>query len=108
MPDSSGGNWKFQRDDLIISSASFVHASHSAFCSCNHATSLQEVMEDPQIAADGYTYEHRAIKLWLERYSVSPVSKRRLPHKLVMPNHTLRLAIQEWGSTLNVVQIEKN
>ncbi|OWM83087.1 hypothetical protein CDL15_Pgr011769 [Punica granatum] len=29
---------------------------------------LQEVMEDPYIAADGFTYEHRAIKAWLERH----------------------------------------
>ncbi|XP_015059950.1 U-box domain-containing protein 34 [Solanum pennellii] len=69
---------------------------------------LQEVMEDPQIAADGYTYEHRAIKLWFDRYSVSPMTKQRLQHKLVMPNHTLRLAIQEWRSTFNNIQIEKN
>ncbi|KAF3648271.1 putative (RS)-norcoclaurine 6-O-methyltransferase-like [Capsicum annuum] len=59
---------------------------------------LQEVMEDPQIAADGFTYEHRAIKLWLDRYSVSPVTKQIMQHKLIMPNHTLRLAIQEWRS----------
>lgn len=69
---------------------------------------LQEVMEDPQIAADGYTYEHRAIKLWFDRYSVSPMTKQRLQHKLVTPNHTLRLAIQEWRSTFNNIQIEKN
>lgn len=65
-------------------------------------------MEDPQIAADGYTYEHRAIKLWFDRYSVSPMTKQRLQHKLVTPNHTLRLAIQEWRSTFNNIQIEKN
>ncbi|CAN4094505.1 unnamed protein product [Withania somnifera] len=59
---------------------------------------LQEVMEDPQIAADGFTYEHRAIKLWLDRFSVSPVTKQRLQNKLVMPNHTLRVAIQDWRS----------
>ncbi|MCD7455342.1 hypothetical protein HAX54_027883 [Datura stramonium] len=59
---------------------------------------LQEVMEDPHIAADGFTYEHRAIKLWLDRYSISPVTKQRLQHKMVTPNHTLRLAIEEWRS----------
>ncbi|KAG9451804.1 hypothetical protein H6P81_004708 [Aristolochia fimbriata] len=29
---------------------------------------LQEVMGDPHIAADGFTYEHIAIKKWLEKY----------------------------------------
>uniref|UniRef100_A0A5B7BWZ9 RING-type E3 ubiquitin transferase n=1 Tax=Davidia involucrata TaxID=16924 RepID=A0A5B7BWZ9_DAVIN len=57
---------------------------------------LQEVMDDPHIAADGFTYEHRAIKAWLERRNVSPVTKLRLQHTLLTPNHTLRSAIQEW------------
>ncbi|KAE9448809.1 hypothetical protein C3L33_19297, partial [Rhododendron williamsianum] len=59
---------------------------------------LQEVMEDPYIAADGFTYEHRAIKAWLERYSLSPVTKLRLQHKVLVQNHTLRSAIQDWRS----------
>lgn len=59
---------------------------------------LKEIMNDPHIAADGFTYEHRAIKVWLERHNVSPVTKVRLQHKLIIPNHTLHLAIQEWRS----------
>ncbi|KAA8523277.1 hypothetical protein F0562_009700 [Nyssa sinensis] len=58
---------------------------------------LQEVMDDPHIAADGFTYEHRAIKLWVERHNVSPVTKLRLQHTKLTPNHTLRSAIQEWS-----------
>ncbi|CAK9177127.1 unnamed protein product [Ilex paraguariensis] len=61
---------------------------------------LQEVMDEPQIAADGFTYEHRAIKIWLERHNVSPVTKLKLQHKTLTPNHTLRSAIQEWRSRL--------
>ncbi|KAI8553437.1 hypothetical protein RHMOL_Rhmol05G0015800 [Rhododendron molle] len=59
---------------------------------------LQEVMEDPYIAADGFTYEQRAIKAWLERYGLSPVTKLRLQHKVLIQNHTLRSAIQDWRS----------
>lgn len=59
---------------------------------------MQEVMDDPHIAADGFTYEHKAIKLWLDRHSVSPVTKLRLHYKVLTPNHTLRSAIQEWKS----------
>ncbi|KAM7519654.1 hypothetical protein LguiB_018616 [Lonicera macranthoides] len=59
---------------------------------------LQEVMDDPHIAADGFTYEHKAIKLWLDRHSVSPVTKLSMHHKELTPNHTLRSAIQEWKS----------
>ncbi|KAK1413847.1 hypothetical protein QVD17_29583 [Tagetes erecta] len=57
---------------------------------------VQEIMDDPHIAADGFTYEHRAIKIWLERQNVSPVTKRQLQHKILTPNHTLRSAIQDW------------
>lgn len=57
---------------------------------------LQEVMEDPHIAADGFTYEHRAIKAWLDRHDVSPVTKWTFQHKMLTPNQTLRSAIQEW------------
>ncbi|XP_068649738.1 U-box domain-containing protein 34-like [Aristolochia californica] len=57
---------------------------------------LQEVMGDPYIAADGFTYEQLAIKKWLEKYHVSPVTKQKLPHIRITPNHSMRSAIQEW------------
>ncbi|OAY64056.1 U-box domain-containing protein 34 [Ananas comosus] len=57
---------------------------------------LKEIMDDPYIAADGYTYEYRAIKAWLEKHMISPVTKHRLSHSSIMPNHALRSAIQEW------------
>ncbi|KAK6273629.1 hypothetical protein POUND7_010712 [Theobroma cacao] len=63
---------------------------------------LQEVMDDPHIAADGFTYEHRAIKAWLEKHNVSPVTKCRLQHSVLTPNQTLRSAIQEWKSRVTL------
>ncbi|KAK7329670.1 hypothetical protein VNO77_23844 [Canavalia gladiata] len=59
---------------------------------------LQEIMDDPYIAADGFTYEYRAIKAWLSRHNVSPMTKLKLQHSMLIPNHTLRSAIQEWKS----------
>ncbi|OIW18729.1 hypothetical protein TanjilG_13481 [Lupinus angustifolius] len=59
---------------------------------------LQEIMDDPHIAADGFTYEYRAIKAWLSKHNVSPVTKRKLQHSMLTPNQTLRSAIQEWKS----------
>jgi hypothetical protein len=56
-------------------------------------------MEDPQIAADGFTYERKAIKEWIQKHQdVSPVTKHRLKHSDLTPNHTLRSAIREWRS----------
>lgn len=66
---------------------------------------LQVVMNDPHVAADGFTYEHRAIKMWLERHNVSPVTKIRLQHKLLIPNHTLHSAIQEWRSGISSTSV---
>lgn len=57
---------------------------------------LQELMENPFIAADGFTYEQYAIKAWLDRHNVSPVTKQKLQHKMLIPNHMLHSAIQEW------------
>ncbi|KAG2240852.1 hypothetical protein Bca52824_097041 [Brassica carinata] len=60
---------------------------------------LKEIMEDPHIAADGFTYEGRAIKAWIQNNkNVSPVTKHRLKHCDLTPNHTLKSAIQEWRS----------
>ncbi|XP_024017124.1 U-box domain-containing protein 34 isoform X2 [Morus notabilis] len=59
---------------------------------------ILEIMDDPHIAADGFTYEYRAIKAWLEKHSVSPVTKRRLQHSMLTTDHTLRSAINDWRS----------
>ncbi|KAI3910143.1 hypothetical protein MKW98_014528 [Papaver atlanticum] len=57
---------------------------------------LQEIMEDPYIAADGFTYEYTAVRACIEKQKVSPVTRLVLPHTRLTPNHTLRCAIQEW------------
>ncbi|XP_020223452.1 U-box domain-containing protein 33 [Cajanus cajan] len=58
---------------------------------------LQEIMHDPQVAADGFTYEGDAIREWLENGHVtSPMTNLKLSHLFLTPNHALRLAIQDW------------
>ncbi|XP_058084702.1 U-box domain-containing protein 35-like isoform X2 [Magnolia sinica] len=59
---------------------------------------LQDVMDDPCVAADGYTYERRAIDLWLSMNDKSPMTNSPLPHKYLVPNYTLISAIMEWKS----------
>ncbi|KAL8167361.1 hypothetical protein V2J09_008860 [Rumex salicifolius] len=56
------------------------------------------IMENPHIAADGYSYEFEAIEEWLQTgHNASPVTKTMLlENKLVTPNHALRALIQEW------------
>ncbi|XP_028775756.1 U-box domain-containing protein 33 isoform X2 [Neltuma alba] len=58
---------------------------------------LQEIMHDPQVAADGFTYEGEAIREWLENgHDTSPMTNLQLSHLHLTPNHALRLAIQDW------------
>ncbi|CAN0854116.1 U-box domain-containing protein 33 [Linum grandiflorum] len=58
---------------------------------------LQEIMQDPQIAADGFTYEGGAILEWLGNgHETSPMTNLKLSHLHLAPNHAIRLAIQEW------------
>ncbi|PKA60705.1 Putative U-box domain-containing protein 53 [Apostasia shenzhenica] len=59
---------------------------------------LQEVMEDPCVASDGYTYDRKAIDTWLEVNETSPMTNLPLPNKNLIPSHSLRSAIMEWRS----------
>ncbi|KAI5067997.1 hypothetical protein GOP47_0016342 [Adiantum capillus-veneris] len=56
----------------------------------------QEIMESPHMAADGFTYEHDAVKAWLQGHDTSPMTNLTLSHKNLIPNHTLRATIKEW------------
>ncbi|KAI6696162.1 hypothetical protein NL676_016281 [Syzygium grande] len=59
---------------------------------------LKDVMADPCVAADGYTYDRTAIEKWLEEKDKSPMTNLTLPHKNLIPNYTLLSAIMEWKS----------
>ena len=54
---------------------------------------LQAMMVDPVIAADGHSYERKAIEAWLQQHSMSPVSGVRLVHKRVTSNHIVKSVI---------------
>ncbi|XP_041994969.1 U-box domain-containing protein 35-like isoform X2 [Salvia splendens] len=60
---------------------------------------LKEVMSDPCVAADGYTYERRAIEAWLTEKDTSPITELSLPHKHLIRSFALLSAIMEWKQT---------
>ncbi|CAN6172389.1 unnamed protein product [Urochloa humidicola] len=64
---------------------------------------LQEVMIDPHVASDGYTYDRKAIELWLSTNDTSPMTNLRLPNKSLIPNHSLRSAIIDWRTKSQVM-----
>lgn len=54
-------------------------------------------MQDPHVAADGFTYEAEALRGWLDSgHDTSPMTNLKLEHKNLVANHALRSAIQEW------------
>ncbi|CAH8316456.1 unnamed protein product [Eruca vesicaria subsp. sativa] len=56
-----------------------------------------EIMRDPHVAADGFTYEEKEIRRWLnEGNNKSPITGVRLAHLHLTPNFTLRSLIKDW------------
>lgn len=59
---------------------------------------LKEVMNEPCVAADGYTYDRKAIEEWLQENDKSPITNLPLPNKNLLPNYSLLSAILGWKS----------
>jgi hypothetical protein len=55
-----------------------------------------ELMDDPVVCADGFTYERSAIKTWLRRNNTSPKTNERLANKDLIPNKTLKAVMDHW------------
>ncbi|KAL4636217.1 WD repeat, SAM and U-box domain-containing protein 1 isoform X2 [Arapaima gigas] len=57
----------------------------------------REIMKDPVLAADGYSYEREAIEGWIKtKTRSSPMTNLPLQTTLVTPNRTLKMAINRW------------
>ena len=67
----------------------------SQLCSANLVLCLQGMMVAPVIAADGYTYEMKAITKWLQQSHASPVTGLALAHDKLIPNLAISTAMDE-------------
>ncbi|CAG7881198.1 hypothetical protein BRARA_C02319 [Brassica rapa] len=57
----------------------------------------KDIMRDPHVAADGFTYEAKNIRYWLNiGNDTSPNTGARLAHRDLTPNYTLRSLIKDW------------
>lgn len=56
-----------------------------------------EIMTDPVVAEDGHTYERSALVIWLNRSSISPLTRNRMG-RAMLPNLTLKSIIASRGS----------
>merc|ERR1712226_635215 len=62
-----------------------------------------EIMTDPVICVgDGHTYEKSAITKWLEKNETSPLTGETLASTQLIPNHSIRKAIEEYSKSASV------
>lgn len=62
------------------------------YCPITH-----EIMINPVVAADGYSYEHSAIKEWFDNgNNTSPMTNEVLDHHILIPNRILLFLIQKY------------
>ncbi|XP_075385805.1 WD repeat, SAM and U-box domain-containing protein 1 isoform X1 [Tenrec ecaudatus] len=60
----------------------------------------RELMKDPVIASDGYSYEKEAMENWIgKKKRTSPMTNLTLPSVVLTPNRTLKMAINRWLET---------
>ncbi|NXU17863.1 WSDU1 protein, partial [Pardalotus punctatus] len=59
----------------------------------------RELMKDPVIAADGYSYEREAMENWISSRRSSPMTNLPLHSLMLTPNRTLKMAISRWLET---------
>ena len=52
-------------------------------------------MKEPVVAADGHTYEKKAISKWYRTSNMSPLTGKELPHKELVPNYLLISTFQD-------------
>ncbi|KAL5854176.1 hypothetical protein ACOSQ4_003978 [Xanthoceras sorbifolium] len=70
---------------------------------------FQDVMVDPHVGADGFSYELEAIEAWLDSgHDTSPMTNLRLKHKILTPNHTLRSLIMEYRKNQWQIHIQQS
>ncbi|XP_041806153.1 WD repeat, SAM and U-box domain-containing protein 1-like [Chelmon rostratus] len=60
----------------------------------------RELLKDPVIAADGYSYERESIESWIRgKNKTSPMTNLPLQTTLLTPNRSLKTAITRWKSS---------
>jgi hypothetical protein len=98
-PDLAGEVWKVV--EPLMKAASLTAGRLAALPDDAHAPNyfvcpiFQEVMSDPHVAADGFTYE--AVRGWFDSgHDTSPMTNLKLAHCELTPNRALRSAILEW------------
>ncbi|XP_023552426.1 U-box domain-containing protein 32-like isoform X1 [Cucurbita pepo subsp. pepo] len=101
-PDLVSELWSVLEPMRSIASASCSSLKKHSRVPAHFACPIfQEIMKDPLIAADGFTYEADAIRGWFESgHNTSPMTNLKVEHCNLVPNYALLNAIQEWQHQL--------
>ena len=90
-----GGNFPDDMTDQVSTENNVFLHYNCVTCFCQYFTF--ELLRDPVVAADGFTYERESIEQWFAQGNHrSPKTGAHLQNKLLFPNHDLRAAIHEW------------
>ena len=66
---------------------------------------IHEIMENPVVTCDGYSYERIAITHWLTIRRTNPVTNQPLVNINLIPNHSLRGAITDFKESIYAKKI---
>ncbi len=61
----------------------------------------QDILQDPVVLTDGFSYERQAVVDWLSRRMISPVTGKPVANAL-MPNTVLKVLINDWKRLHNI------
>ncbi|XP_024996110.1 U-box domain-containing protein 33-like isoform X3 [Cynara cardunculus var. scolymus] len=99
-PDLASEVWKVLEPMRVSCGLSSFRFGAEGRCQIPHYFNcpiFQEMMQDPVVAADGYTYEAEALRGWLDSgHNTSPMTNLELANSNLVPNRALKSAIQEW------------
>lgn len=87
--NSRNVNEKMAALDIEYGNTNDDNEAPDAFC----CPITHDVLRDPVVACDGYSYERDAIKEWLQKHDTSPMTNEKMESKNLIPNLALRAAI---------------
>jgi hypothetical protein len=67
-----------------------------------------DIMKDPVICEDGYSYEKNNIINWLKRSGTSPMTREKMSLERILPNDSVKSAIDKWNKERNKKRPKNN
>eukprot|EP00898_Chlorokybus_atmophyticus_P003753 jgi/Chlat1/4379/Chrsp29S04519 len=86
---------RLNREGVACRSRARPDVDQSPDIDCFFCPITSQIMTDPVVAADGYSYEKVAIEQWFVQNEVSPMTGERMPHKQLTINTNLQRAISQ-------------